>query len=157
MQGDILSVVRSNRMSLRRRIGGAAAAVALSVVAVFSAAGPASAAISDCPSGQTCVWKDDNYASGGWGFYYRGYNNGINNFSKYTFGGTQGTVDLNVTSIYNNGNQQRTILFTKYYFADFLIDFPIKRGSANLGFANDKARSGGFQFCYDNPYSHVCT
>nr|WP_317851040.1 peptidase inhibitor family I36 protein [Streptomyces venezuelae] len=49
------------RMSLRRRLATAAAALGLTALGVLGAgAAPAQAAASDCPVGYFCAWKTDN-------------------------------------------------------------------------------------------------
>lgn len=84
------------------------------------------------------------------------YRNGIRDFGNYSFDFLNGPLNDNVTSVYNNGNSQRTYLFIDAGFQGQLVSYAIHTGSANLGWANDLASSAGFQFCVDNPASALC-
>lgn len=154
-----MPAVKVARRSLLTRIGGIAAAVALGIGGAVGIATPASAALSDCQDGRTCVWKDTGYSTGGFGNIQYSFVNGIAKFSNYYWGiGQWGSLDKNVSSVYNNGNQQRSYL--KYgtgFSGTTAANLGIKQGISNLGTHSDKSSSGGFEWCVNNPTSYLCT
>lgn len=154
-----MAVGKAARTRLLRWMGGGAAVAALSVVGMLAVAAPASAASSDCQSGRTCVWKDAGYSTGGFGNIQYSYVNGIDDFRNYSWGiGQWGNLDKKVTSVYNNGNTQQSSLSYGYDFTGIkFATLSIKSGLPNVGSTyNDKASSGGFQWCYENPSSYIC-
>lgn len=151
-----MTAEKATRPSLLRRIGGMAAVAALSLVGTIAVAAPASAGTGDCPTGSTCLWKDADYATGGVGWIYETYSNGIRDLRKYNWDLGHGNINDNVTSAYNNGNQQTSYLFYNLAFQAQLIHLPIKVGARHLGIGNDAATSAGFTFCVSNPNSAMC-
>ncbi|GEB47281.1 hypothetical protein MTE01_32260 [Microbacterium testaceum] len=116
---------------------------------------PAMAAPGGCPSGQTCLWKDINYTTGGVDWIYFVYTNGANDLRNYQWS-FNGTVNDNVSSWYNNGNTEASFIFDNLNFQGQLSYLPIKFGRDNLGNASDRATSAGFRFCLNNPTSAKC-
>lgn len=152
-----MSIVEPARTSLFRRISGAAVVAALALGGVFAAAAPASAGTGDCSfSGNTCLWKDPNYVTGGIGWVYKEFANGIKDLRNYNWDLGHGNLNDNVSSAYNNGNTQRSYLFYNLNFQAQMISMPVKSGVANLGIGDNKATSAGFLFCVTNASSAMC-
>lgn len=152
-----MSAVVSTRRKLGRWVGGVAATAALSVAGSFAVAAPASAALSDCPSSYTCMWKDASYVTGGYGNIYSRFANGMTNFSNFTFDWGYGPLNNNVTSVYNHGTQQSSYFYDGFTFQGaYLFGLSVGQSSANVGSANDRASSAGFSFCISNPSSYLC-
>lgn len=152
-----MSTVKPARISVLRRISGAAVVAALVFGGVFAATAPASAGTGDCSfSGNTCLWKDTNYVTGGIGWIYKEFANGIQDLRKYNWDFGHGNVNDNVSSAYNNGNKQTSYLFYDLNFRTQMIGMPIKSGVKNLTIGDNKATSAGFSFCVTNPTSAKC-
>lgn len=151
-----MSADNATRNRMLRWVKSSAAVAALSLVGVLAVAAPASAGSGDCPSGSTCLWKDADYTTGGVGWIYETFSNGIKDLRKYNWDLGHGNINDNVTSAYNNGNKQTSYLFYNLSFQAQLIQPPIKIGARHLGIGNDKATSAGFTFCVTNPSSAMC-
>lgn len=118
-----------------------AAAILLAAAASVATAAPASASLSECGSGRTCVWSGANYATD-WGTIggFIAFERCVDDFSKYT------NINNKTTSVYNNGNTDTSYLYDGFNKSGSRIT--ILRGAkyadlSSVGF-NDKASSGYF-------------
>jgi hypothetical protein len=137
-------------MSFKRNL--AAAAVVLSVVgAGLIAASPASAATGNCPRGATCVWKDTNYQTAGSDSALIGFQNYVDNYSFYSYGGYN--ANDSISSIYNNGNVSSVIMYmnANFFGPSFLLarklgdgDLGNGAGAVPIGGWGDQISSGRF-------------
>lgn len=123
------------------RIIVSAAAILVAAAGIVATAAPASASLSECRSGSTCVWSGANYATD-WGT--------VGGFINFTWCiddlGDYFNIDNKTTSVYNKGNTETSYL---YEFANKQgARITILRGTgktdlSTVGF-NDRASSGYF-------------
>ncbi len=131
----------------KRMLAGALLAVGLAVPAVFVAA-PAQAAISNCPSGATCLWEDKDYATNGNGASLVSFQRYIPDLGLWQYSGTTISANDSVSSVYNNGNMSTVYLYRDVNKGGWVISFLIKTGDSDLSNngsgINDNISSGYF-------------
>lgn len=132
--------------------GLAAAAVMIGVVGGgLMVASPASAATSNCPSGALCVWKDTAYRTAGSDSALVGFQNYVDNYAYYSYGGY--SANDSITSVYNNGNTSTVYMYIDKNFSGY--EFQLGRGTGDGDLSNtvgavptsawnDKTSSGEF-------------
>ncbi len=132
---------------------------ALAVPLALASAPAASAAVSDCPSGATCIWRDANYQTAGVGSRRVQYYSHIGNFGFWDYGPSAvsgmipwGNANDSASSVYNNGNYERSYLFEHANEKGRRWTLLKKTGDANLSDssghvvgANDILSSGYFE------------
>jgi hypothetical protein len=107
-------------MEIKRAI--AAAAVGVGVVASsLIVVSPASAALSECPSGAACSWIDAN-----WVGYLTPFYSGISSYSAYG-------MNDKPSAVYNNGNTSQVRMYQDEGYGNAYFSLPIKVGDADLG------------------------
>jgi hypothetical protein len=88
-------------------------------VAAFAALGtvvatptPANAALSNCGSGYTCIWRDANLTTGsGGGAKYVRLAAYIPNLGQWSYSGTSINANDSASSLYNHGNYDRVYFY----------------------------------------------
>lgn len=78
---------------------------------VLGSAGMASAAYTDCPSGRSCIWGDDQYKTANYDGGYISFFYWHDNFGLSVYGGTATSGNDTATSVVNRGNSS----VVKYY------------------------------------------
>lgn len=103
-----------------------AAVVAGSIVGM---AAPAQAAPPNCIESTACQFRSSGWGGGYFNFYYS-----IPNESAYKFApGGLFNVDQNISSVYNNGQQQRVYFYKGYNFSGGTpISFGLHEYNSNL-------------------------
>ncbi len=91
-----------------------------------------SAATGDCPSGQTCIWRDASYVTNGSGTSLRGFGSYIPDYSTWSYAGTTINAGNNALSVYNNGNQQSVRIFDGANKGGSYFQLAIKTGDGNI-------------------------
>lgn len=137
----MFSKKKVNSGSWRKRVVSTFAAVVVSSVAVFGFATPANASLSECRSGNMCVWSGANYATD-WGTVggFLNWSWCVDQFSRYW------VIDDKATSVYNNGRSENGYLYRNANKSG--ARFTVLRGNRfsdlrKNGF-NDMASSGYF-------------
>lgn len=76
---------------------------------------PAPLAYTDCALGYSCLWRDNDYKTNGYGPGYVRFQYGIPYLSQYYYNGFPATstynADKSATSIYNNGRTLRACFY----------------------------------------------
>ncbi|MBD3941761.1 peptidase inhibitor family I36 protein [Microbacterium sp. NEAU-LLC] len=136
--------ITSRRDGARKRVTvaaiGAAALVSASVAGI---AGPASAALSDCPSSYLCIWKDASFATAGSGTAYVKFQQYIPDYATWDYAGTSYDANNSATSIYNHGVTETAYMYAEDNKDTLLFDIP--RGNSNWalgGNQGDNIESG---------------
>lgn len=131
----------------RKTLVGALLAVGLAIPAVFMAA-PAQAAVSDCPSGATCLWEDAGYVTNGNGTALVSFQYYIPDLSLWHYNGTTISANDSVSSVYNNGNISKVRLWQNANRTGWYLEFAKKTGDSDLSNngsgVNDNISSGYF-------------
>ena len=117
------------------------AAVLLAATGTLVTAAPASASLSECGSGSTCVWSGANYATD-WGT--------VGGFINFTWCiddlGDYFNINNKTTSVYNKGNTETSYLYdgvNKTGSRIIILRGTGKSDLSSVGF-NDVASSGYF-------------
>jgi hypothetical protein len=116
----------------RRRLIPWAVGAALAVAASAGIAAPANAAVSDCPSGYTCIWRDSTYVTNGSGTALVKFQYYIPDYSTWSYAGTSINAGGNAISVYNNGNTDATRLYSSINKGGYYFQLAIKTGDGNI-------------------------
>jgi hypothetical protein len=95
---------------LKKSFAAAGVVIAMSAGSLMLATS-AQAASSNCPSGQACIWKDSNYATGGSGTALRGFSMYIPDYGTWNYAGTAENAGNSATSVWNAGNAQNAYFY----------------------------------------------
>lgn len=132
---------RDRRISQLKKVMYSAAAILLAATGTFATAAPASASLSECASGRTCVWSGANYATD-WGT--------VGGFISFTWCiddlGDYFNINNRTTSVFNRGNTETAYLYDGVNRTGSRITILRGTGKSDLraiGF-NDRASSGYF-------------
>jgi hypothetical protein len=109
------------------------------------AAGPASAASSNCASGRTCAWDDANYVTSGNGAALVWFEQCVSDYTVLKYAGTNTLAGYpggpsnywptgNSQSIYNNGNYQTVTMMNAALYDTYYGSYRIakKTGDPNI-------------------------
>lgn len=131
----------TQKQSKFKKIIVSAAAILMAATGTLATAAPASASLSECGSGSTCVWSGANYATD-WGT--------VGGFINFTWCidnlGNYFNINNKTTSVFNNGNTETSYLYDGVNKSGSRITVLRGSGMKDLsayGF-NDRASSGYF-------------
>ncbi|MFC4244606.1 peptidase inhibitor family I36 protein [Gryllotalpicola reticulitermitis] len=158
-----MTVQTTPRRSRRRSRAVAAGLLVIGAVAGgLLTAAPANAAVSNCPAGSACFWKDAGYKTGGSAAKNVRFTLLIADFRYWNYGPSKVTGLLNgnandsASSVYNNGKQDTTHWYQGSYSSGYMFKLKPGNGDDNLSNAtgavptsrsNDNLSSGFFSSC----------
>jgi hypothetical protein len=126
----------------------AAFCTVLTVGAVSTVAVPANAAMSDCPSGYTCLWADTDFQTEGSGAKKISFARYIPDLSLWSYSGSPVNGANTASSVFNNGNVDNVYLYAGTYKSGRVIaTLPPKGWVKNLDTfgRGDDIESGYFE------------
>lgn len=141
IRGENMTRKSSRERSQSTKLFVGAAAIIMAATATLSTAAPASASLSECGSGRTCVWSGANYATD-WGTIggFIGFEWCVDKFANHT------NINNKTTSVYNNGRTETAYLYdgaNKSGSRVVILRGTRKANLSTIGF-NDRASSGYF-------------
>lgn len=139
----IIACASRRSSSIGTRVARAFTVSLVAILTSLGAAGAASAAASDCPSGYACIWGDQNYLTRGAGGAYVPFYECHHNFALSTFAGTGINADNKATSVTNRGNINSASFYRDTYYGG--AAFTLAKGTGD-GHLNDSTGNapGGF-------------
>jgi len=131
------------RMRNERSVRAVFGMLGLAVLMTVGSGTVASAAISDCPAGYSCLWEDSNYKTNGYDWDSANFQLYHTNFRYWDGFYSHPHVNDKVSSLYNNGRVSTAWYYVNSGFSGSF--FLLARGSGDGDLGNSIGNApGGF-------------